>query len=1013
MRELAKFLRKQVDASGKTLTMLAREMHMSRTTISERLAGHSVDERFVSALLTATIAEPRLRQRRLATALTKLREASQHKPSKTSSPQERLRAELVHLGDNIERIARLLEHSPGSPPDGVWFDAGELSAHWEPRARGAEQGRAGWYFTGRRRALSELVSWLSGGAPDGRVRVVTGGPGSGKSTVLARIVTLADPDLRKRTPVDGAPEATIPPTGCVDLAVLARGRSVSDVLDRIAAVAGVDLTTAAEGQRLHVLAALLPAWPAELTVVVDALDEAADPEDLARALRRLARDATGLRILVGTRPGPRNSLLTACGHDARIIDLDCHPWLEPNDLAEYVCRRLLAADDPHTHSPYRNQPDLAARVAEAVAERAYPTFLIAQLVSRTLTDSDTIFDPSEEELSRLPGTVADALDDYLFRLGPDHHRVRDLLLPLAYAHGTGLARDTVWVGLASTVAERTYTLSDLEWLLSTAADFLVEQTVDQEEIHYRLYHQALVDYLRLAQDDHLVERRITRVLTGLAPISEGRPEWAKAPAYVRRYLSRHAAAARLLDPLLDDAGLLLAAEYDELSAALSERNRHLAEPDSRSTWFHHVLPHPRAEPSRRAATIEQYARQFGFDRLADDVSPVAPRRLWATPWAHLGRGKVHDVHNCCDGNIHAATVVEVGGEPTLVHSGYGNLVVRRLSDGRRLARLGTSHPYSPETDFGDDWFAHLAWVHGDGHGAPSPFDQGVTVRVVTSGQVAGETYVVAGGYDGAVRLWHLGPAVSCAAHERTRAAAVDRWKSSPRFGGASWIQGAAVVDGARPMVVVTDLGGDVHFLDLATGSPVHPVGKHPGDFARTLARGTVDGRPVVLTGGTIGETLRGCVQMWDPVTGLPIGDPMPHDDEVRAIAVTRLHGLTVAVTRTHVGHLGIWDLATRRLVRSRSIGLVSTWGALALTDIAGRRVLVLGTQGGFDTDPDGGRTMISGFRVDLVDLASLERLDHVWVNSEVLSVTAAAEQLLVIGCMCGTLALRCGDALVP
>ncbi|MEU6511235.1 hypothetical protein [Streptomyces sp. NPDC046942] len=569
-------------------------------------------------------------------------------------------------------------------------------------------------------------------------------------------------------------------------------------------------------------------------------------------------------------PRARNSLLTACGHDARIIDLDCHPWLEPDDLSEYVRRRLLAADDPQTRSPYRNQPDLAARVAEAVAERAYPTFLIAQLVSRTLTDRDTVVDPRGEELSRLPGTVADALDEYLFRLGPDHHRVRDLLVPLAYAHGTGLARDTVWVELASAVAQRTYTLADLEWLLSTAADFLVEQTVDQEEIHYRLYHQALVDYLRLPQDDHHVERRFTRVLTGLAPLSEGRPEWGKAPAYVRRHLPRHAAAAGLLDPLLDDAGLVLAAEYGELSTAISERNRHLAKPDSRSTWFRFALPNPGEAPSRRAALLEQHARQFGFDRLADDVVRVAPHRPWVTPWAHLGRDNVTDIHGCCDGNIHAATVVEAGGVPTLVHSGHGNLVVRRLSDGRRLARLGTNTPYRAEVDFGDDWFAHLAWVYGDGHGAPNPCDQGTTVRVVASGRVAGETYVVASGYDGAVRLWHLGPAVSCAAHERTRAATVDRWKSSPRFGGASWIQGAALVDGARPMVVAAELSGEVHFLDLATGSPAHPVGKHPGDFTRTLAQGTMDGRSVVLTGGTIADALRGCVQMWDPVSGLPM-----------------------------------------------------------------------------------------------------------------------------------------------
>ncbi|MEV6841809.1 hypothetical protein AB0N17_46890 [Streptomyces sp. NPDC051133] len=214
------------------------------------------------------------------------------------------------------------------------------------------------------------------------------------------------------------------------------------------------------------------------------------------------------------------------------------------------------------------------------------------------------------------------------------------------------------------------------------------------------------------------------------------------------------------------------------------------------------------------------------------------------------------------------------------------------------------------------------------------------------------------------------------------------------------------------MVVAAELSGHVHFLDLVTGSPAHPSGKHPGFFTRAMAQGTVGGRPVVLTGGSASDGQRGCVQMWDPETGLPIGEPMVHDDEVRAVAVTTLHGLTVAVTRTYGGHLGIWDLTTRRLLRHRSTGLLSIRGALALTEIADRRVLVFGTQGGFDTDPDGRRTMISGFRVDLVDLASLEHLDRLWVNSEVLSVTAA-EQFLVVGCMCGTLALRCGDTLAP
>ncbi|WDO08522.1 hypothetical protein ME763_24405 [Streptomyces murinus] len=212
--------------------------------------------------------------------------------------------------------------------------------------------------------------------------------------------------------------------------------------------------------------------------------------------------------------------------------------------------------------------------------------------------------------------------------------------------------------------------------------------------------------------------------------------------------------------------------------------------------------------------------------------------------------------------------------------------------------------------------------------------------------------------------------------------------------------------------MTTKLGGAVHFLDLATGSPAPPSRNHPETLTQAMAQGAVGGRPVVLTGGvSTSDVQRGCVQMWDPESGLPVGEPLLHDDIVQAVTVTTLHGLMVAVTRTQCGDLSIWGLATHRLLRHRSTDLVSTWGGLALTEVAGRRVLVFGTQGRFDTAPDGGRGNFSGFRFDLVDLASLERLDQVW-NSEVLSVTAA-EQLLVVGCMCGRLALRCNDTLVP
>ena len=198
--------------------------------------------------------------------------------------------------------------------------AGEraLKEHWDPRARGVEQAaRPGWFFTGRRQALSQLVAWLTA-APDpaDNVRVVTGGPGSGKSAVLARLVTMSDPRYRAGMPGPLAADDPVAglPAGVIDVAVHARTAPTGEVLSALAAAAGApraDLDGLIEG---------LLERPEAFTIAVDALDEADDPPALASALRRLASETAdaGVRLLVGTRPGgPDRRLITALGLSAR------------------------------------------------------------------------------------------------------------------------------------------------------------------------------------------------------------------------------------------------------------------------------------------------------------------------------------------------------------------------------------------------------------------------------------------------------------------------------------------------------------------------------------------------------------------------------------------------------------------------------------------------------------------------------------------------------------------------
>jgi hypothetical protein len=269
-----------------------------------------------------------------------------------------------------------------------------LKEHWDPRGRGVERAaRPGWFFTGRRQALLQLVVWLTGTPdPADNVRVETGGPGSGKSAVLARLVTMSDPQYRARVPeplAAGDPVAGLPP-GAIEVAVHARTAPADEVVNALAAAAGA-------GQAdLGGLIDRLLERPRAFTIAVDALDEADDPPALARALRQLASETSdaGVRMLVGTRPGgPDRRLISDLGLPARdygpaLIDLDTPAYLSRDDLAECVRRRLLLTGVPpapgQPDTPYRGQEALAAQVAAAVARAAYPAFLIAQLVSRAL-----------------------------------------------------------------------------------------------------------------------------------------------------------------------------------------------------------------------------------------------------------------------------------------------------------------------------------------------------------------------------------------------------------------------------------------------------------------------------------------------------------------------------------------------------------------------------------------------------------------------------------------------------
>ncbi len=228
-----------------------------------------------------------------------------------------------------------------------WADtaAAQLRDHFGPRSRGIlpSSVRSGSYFSGRVRVLTELAEWL-GKADDTRARVVTGGPGSGKSAVLGRLLWLADPSRQREQERNGAAREqaeTVPPAGVITVGVHARGSTVDEVAAAIAQALEIQ-GSGADG----LIAALREGWePRPAVMLIDAVDEAADPYRLiVELLEPLAAAAgrTKVRLLAGTRPGGDNDLLRLFGASAVIVDLDSPQNLDARDIEHYALRTLMA-----------------------------------------------------------------------------------------------------------------------------------------------------------------------------------------------------------------------------------------------------------------------------------------------------------------------------------------------------------------------------------------------------------------------------------------------------------------------------------------------------------------------------------------------------------------------------------------------------------------------------------------------------------------------------------------------
>lgn len=544
---------------------------------------------------------------------------------------------------------------PDAPPEGVDLASQrklrrlDLERHFEPRSRGVERGTdLGELFCGRTRVLAELTGWLTTG--DGRARVVTGSPGSGKSSVLGRVVMTADPDL----------------------AIHARQLRLDQM---VAAFGGIGI----EAEDADALLMALRERTDPLVVVVDALDEASDPIAIARDLLGPMSALPSVRLLVGTRPEHLPHLRPAIVE----IDLDRPEYTGATDVADYVTKILLADHTPGRPTPYRADPGLARTVAEGVATRAGGNFLVARMHALHLAYAPEPVDVTvagwQESLDSDIGAV---FDEYLSRFGDDADRLRRLLTPLAYAEGAGLPWDGLWAPLATVLSGVPCTDDDIAWLLREANSYVVE-AVEHDRSVYRLYHQALADHLRRRLPVREAHRRFVAALRADDPFD--------AHPYVQRHLAQHAAAAGMLDELIADPAFVLASDFGALRSALpsvtSPAGELIAAVVEQAMPFWPSAPH-----------LQMAARRCGANDFADRV----PRLTWSTPWADAIPRTPHRV--LAHGDVTSLAVADLPqhGPVVVVAFTAGAVGLFEVDTGNAISVLQTGSAYTDIAPVADE-----------------------------------------------------------------------------------------------------------------------------------------------------------------------------------------------------------------------------------------------------------------------------------------------------------------------
>ncbi len=772
--------------------------------------------------------------------------------------------------------------------------------HFELASKGLEVGETGCYFTGRWRLLSTLVEWLASAASG--LTIVTGPPGSGKSAIIGRLVTLSMEEHRNTAKnndtIANVPESTLPLVGCIDIAIHTKGKSLNDVLKILADALslGIKDQTSIDPDFLVKQVGELNR---SIAIVFDALDEAfaGQSRQIASNLIVPLAKLRFVKVLIGVRRSLDGAVVpiqedrhgrlhSIFGARAIIHDLDDETETD-EDIAAYVRQRLAFSNN------HQSNIEGVRKAAEAVATQADGIFLYARVVSRTLQEQKSL------DTRQLPeGAIGAFVADLRQRFASHETRVDELLGALAFGMGRGLSRKA-WAPVATALSRTgsVYSDADITWVVNNAGWHIVEQSEETNGVTqavYRLVHQAFSDHYQGELQSRMklsdAHRRITKTLAkGIIGA-----EWLDADRYLWRHLADHASMGDVLGDFINIPAYLAIAAPSRLIRVLHTiQDEEMAPYKDIYRWCIDQLID--RDPLERMPILHLMA-QIERPYLASELEPVV-ETPWQCVWAKGNPSQPHQIIGRHDATVTSVALGAVRGQPIIVSASEDGTV--RRWDAR------TSEPIGPPLSDHDDY-----------------------VTSVAIGVIAGEPAIISGSHDKTVRRWSLESGEPLGRPIRVP----EREVCSVDF---------ATINGQGVIISAGQNGGlaaKIQLWDAETGSPIRkPLEGHKTGIY-SVAFITLNGRLEIVSGGVDRAILR-----WDPETGSLLKQQLEsHGESILSIAGTTVEKQSVIISSSHDGSINRWDSETGALIGHKIGGHDGTVNSVSTGTVAGKNIIISG-----------------------------------------------------------------------